>query len=173
MERREFLGCMAATATLPVVGFDLLKQDEPERDPSLMSFPIMMVDCANENGLVYPRDVVEKALCEFNAYEDNLATLGYIDKPIGTVELDKVVAKVLKVELVHDIVWADIQWMETPSRLAMLPIDNQFVLRPCGVGSTLSTLFEYELTPHYTVASYSLCYLAFLRKTEATTLKAI
>jgi hypothetical protein len=93
----------------------------------------LVAEIKTVNGLTYPRDVLEKAIAEFQSKLPALGQFGPLDSSTTNIDLGRVSHEVTKMELVGDKVMGTIRILPTP----------------CG--SILKQLLEAEIGVSYSM----------------------
>jgi predicted helicase len=96
----------------------------------------MKLNELNKNGRIYPREVWEKALEEYNKKENKLVTLGFNDDT--TTDLSRVIGEVEKITTNEKGDWiAKVKVLDTPAakEFEKQMAEQEMVCASCGCGS--------------------------------------
>lgn len=135
MDRRHFMECGVGALVAPLVSNTLIFTKSDKKDPFKKAF-IMKVDVkGNMNNRVYPREVMIKAINEFNS-RGAKTNLGCIEMNTSGAEIkfNKVSHVVDKLYLEGDNIYADITPLDTPNGRILKSLKN-INFRTRGVGN--------------------------------------
>jgi hypothetical protein len=113
-----------------------------------MIVQILQLDKENLNGRIYPREMMEKAIKE---WQDRpvLGQVGMSEYDQGTPDLSKVSHYITDLRIENDALIGNVKLVENPNGLALAAMisSGEIVFRPSGTGKILNGIVaDYQLT---------------------------